>query len=184
VCAPFHSRAAPLAHPPPLHAHGVRRHLLPAPFCTPALVRPPFRSRTAPLAHLACTRGCTVACRRLPFAPCFGAPILPFTWGSPTWVAPRLVRMPFAHTWGHHGDSAALTFLRGLHHPSVCVPPPLARKGGGVRAGRGGAVGCVNWGGGGGGIAWPGETGGGDTVPPVPPSMRTKGEGVRVGWGA
>jgi len=159
VCAPFCSHAALLAHPPPLHAHGVRRRPLPAPFCTPALVCPPFCSRTAPLAHLACMQGCTVTHRRLPFAPRFGAPILPFTWGSPAWVVPRLVCMPFVHTWGHHSDGAALTFCHGLHRPSVHVPPPLARKGGGVWAGRGRVVGCGNWGGGGWG--WRGQGGGG-----------------------
>src|SRR6266571_4344014 len=139
-CAPPSVSAPPRSHTLSLCTHaGAHCHLSPAPFCTPALVRPPFRLpatlpglRTAVLAH---PPPCTHAgAHHHPFAPPLWCTHLLFACGSPAWVAPRLARMPFARV------------------PPVLLCPQHARKGRGC-AGR---AGCVNRG-------WPwGSPGGGD----------------------
>src|SRR6266702_1080150 len=52
---------------------------------------------------------------------------LPFMRSSPTWVAPCLTCMPFACTWGHHGDGAGCTIPHSMCPLPLRVTLPLAR---------------------------------------------------------
>src|SRR6266702_4423242 len=196
-CVPPSICAWPHSHTLPLCTHvGAHCHLLPVPFCSPALVCSPFHLPAAParVAHgPTCTPSPLHACRGTasPFhTPALVHPTHPFTCGSPAWVAPHLICMPFARTRGHYDDSAGCTIPHSVcplplratlplaHIPPVLLCPWHVHKGGG----HAGGAGCINWRGGHGVVQVEG-TGRGCAISPAPPGMHAEGEGMRAGRG-
>ncbi len=134
MCAPFHSHATLLAHPPPLHA--CRGALSPIPG---SLSHPHFGAPTLLFAHHPACTSSPLHTRRGTLSP-FCTPTLVhppfctllFMRGSPTWVVPHLTCMPFACMQEHHGDGVGCTIPYSmcplpLHVtlPLACIPPIL-----------------------------------------------------------